>query len=109
MTEALIAFTSFAGEEDAARVARVLVEERLVACANLLPGARSLYRWEGRVADERECLVLLKTRKQDWTALLSRLHELHPYETPELIAVRIAAGAPKYLQWLEAQLEPEGS
>ncbi len=109
MTEALIALTSFASEEDAARVARVLVEERLVACANLLPGARSLYRWKDAVQDEKETLVLLKTRKQDWTALLSRLHELHPYETPELIAVRIAAGAPKYMQWLEAQLEAEGA
>jgi len=107
VTEALIAFTAFANEEDAARVARVLVEERLVACANLLLGARSIYRWEGRVADEREVVVLMKTRKQDWTALLSRLHELHPYETPELVAVRIAAGAPKYMAWLEAQLAPE--
>lgn len=107
MTEALLAFTTFANEEDAARVARVLVEERLVACANLLPGARSLYRWAGKVADEREVVVLLKTRKQDWTALLSRLHELHPYDTPELIAVRVAAGAPKYMAWLEAQLDPE--
>jgi periplasmic divalent cation tolerance protein len=109
MTEALIAFTSFANEEDAARVARVLVEERLVACANLLPGARSLYRWEGKIQDEREVVVLLKTRKQDWAALLSRLHDLHPYETPELIAVRVAAGAPKYMAWLEAQLEAEGA
>ena len=109
MTEALIAFTSFADEADAARVARMLVDERLVACANLLPGARSIYRWKGAVADEREVIVLLKTRKQDWTALLSRLHELHPYETPELVAVRIAAGAPRYMEWLAAQLEPEGA
>jgi periplasmic divalent cation tolerance protein len=109
VTEALIAFTAFANETDAARVARVLVEERLVACANLLPGARSLYRWEGKFQDERECVVLLKTRKQDWTALLSRLHELHPYDTPELIAVRVAAGAPKYMAWLEAQLASEGA
>lgn len=109
MTEVLLAFTTFANEADAARVARTLVEERLVACANLLPGARSLYRWEGAVQDEREVVVLMKTRKQDWTALLSRLHELHPYETPELIAVRVAAGAPRYMAWLEAQLEAEGA
>ncbi len=109
MTEALIAFTTFATEADAERVARVLLEERLVACANVLPGVRSLYRWQGGIADEREVLVLLKTRKQDWTVLLSRLHELHPYETPELVAVRVAAGAPKYMAWLEAALEPEGA
>jgi len=109
MTEALIVFTAFASETDAARVARVLVEERLVACANLLPGARSIYRWKAAVNDEREVVVLMKTRKQDWTALVSRLHELHPYETPECIAVRIAAGAPKYMAWLDEALAPEGA
>jgi len=51
----------------------------------------------------------MKTRKQDWTALLSRLHELHPYETPECVAVRVAAGAPKYMEWLESVLAPEGA
>ena len=56
---------------------------------------------------QAEVVVLMETRKQDWTALMSRLHELHPYQTPELIAVRIAAGAPKYMAWLEAALEPE--
>jgi periplasmic divalent cation tolerance protein len=109
MTEALIAFTSFATEEEAARVARVLVEERLVACANLLPGARSIFRWKGEVQDAAEVVVLLKTRKQDWTALLSRLHDLHSYEVPELIAVRVAAGAPGYMAWLEEQLAAEGA
>ncbi len=108
MTEMLLVFTSFAREEDAARVVRTLVEERLIACGNLLPGARSLYRWKGAIADEREVVVLMKSRKQDWSALVSRLHELHPYETPECVALRVAAGAPKYMAWLEAALEPEG-
>jgi periplasmic divalent cation tolerance protein len=107
MTEALIVFTAFADEASAARVARQLVEERLVACANLLPGARSIYRWKDAVQDEREVVVLMKTRKQDWTALLSRLHELHPYDTPECIAVRIAAGAPRYMAWLDDALASE--
>ena len=107
MTEALIVFSAFANEEDAARVVRVLVEERLIACGNLLPGARSLYRWKGEVNDERETIALMKTRKQDWAALMSRLSELHPYDTPECVAVRIAAGAPKYMAWLEAVLAGE--
>jgi len=106
MTELLLVSTSFAEEADAARVARALIDERLIACANIVPGARSLYRWEGVVRDEREVLVLMKTRKQDWTALLSRLHELHPYETPECVAVRVAAGAPRYMAWLEESLAP---
>ena len=106
MTELLLVFSTFASEEDAARVVRALVGERLIACGSLLPGARSLYRWQGGLADEREVVAIMKTRKQDWAALLSRLHELHPYETPECIAVRIAAGAPRYLAWLDEALAP---
>jgi periplasmic divalent cation tolerance protein len=102
----LLVFSTFATEEDAARVVRALVEERLAACGNLLPGARSLYRWKDGVADEREVVAMLKTRKQDWAAFLSRLHELHPYEVPECVAVRIAAGAPAYLAWLDEALAP---
>src|SRR4029453_8933639 len=104
MTEALIVFTAFANEEDAVRAVRALVEERLIAGANLIPGARSLYLWKGEVKDEREVVVLMKSRKQDWPALMSRLHDLHPYDTPECIAVRIAAGAPRYMAWLEETL-----
>ena len=106
MTEMLLVFSTFPDEQAAARVVRALLEERLVACGTLLPGARSLYRWEGALADEREVVALLKTRKQDWPALMSRLHELHPYQVPECVAVRIAAGAPKYLAWLEESLVP---
>ena len=106
MTEMLLVFSTFADEESAARVIRVLVEERLIACGNLLPGARSICRWKGQLEDQREVVVLMKTRKQDWTALLSRLHDLHPYEVPECVAIRIAAGAPKYMAWLEESLAP---
>jgi len=109
VTDLLLVFTTFASETDAARVLRTLVEERLIACGNVLPGARAIYRLKGAVADEREAWCVLKTRKQDWAALLSRLHELHPYETPECIAVRMAAVAPKYQAWLEDSLAPEGS
>ena len=109
MTDALIVLTTFASEDDAARVVRALVEERLIACGNVVPGMRSIYRWQGAVSDEREVLAILKTRKQDWTALLSRLHELHPYDTPECLAVRVAAGAPKYMAWLDEALAPDGA
>ncbi len=104
MTEMLIVLTTFAAEEDGARVVRALVEERLIACGSLLPAARSIYRWKDGVADEREVVAVLKARKQDWTALLNRLHELHPYEVPECLAVRVAAGAPKYMAWLDGVL-----
>ncbi|TMQ67983.1 MAG: divalent-cation tolerance protein CutA [Candidatus Eisenbacteria bacterium] len=104
MTETLIVFSTFATEADAARIVRTLVEERLVACGNLLPHARSIYRWKDGVADEREVVALMKARKQDWAVLLSRLSELHPYEIPECLAVRVASGSPKYLAWLDEVL-----
>jgi periplasmic divalent cation tolerance protein len=104
MTDALIVFTTFGSEEEAARVVRTLVEERLAACGNLLPGVRSLYPWQGEIRDQREVMAILKTRKQDWPALMSRLHELHSYETPECLAIRIASGAPRYMAWLEEVL-----
>ena len=98
--------SALANETTPGRVG-ALIDERLIACGNLLGGARSLYRWQGKVADEREVVTLMKTRKQDWAALLSRLHDLHPYQTPECVAVRVAAGAPKYMAWLEEALQPE--
>ena len=109
MTEMLLVFTTFANEDDAARVARTLLEERRIACASLLGGARSLYRWRGAVADEREVVVLMKTRAQDWPTLSARLHELHPYEVPECVAVRPEAVAPKYLAWLEGAMATGGA
>jgi periplasmic divalent cation tolerance protein len=109
MTDMLLAFSTFASEEDAARVARALVTERLAACGTLLPGARSLYRWQGAVADEREVVVLLKTRRSAWPALEARLRELHPYETPECVAVELSGGSPAYLAWLAASVGPPGA
>jgi len=107
MTDYLIAWSTFPDEEAAARAVRALVEERLIACGTLIPGARSIYRWKEGIEEAREVVVMMKTRKQDWAALMSRLHELHPYEVPECVAVRVAGGAPKYLEWLDEALAPE--
>lgn len=107
MTEALVVFTTFPGADDATRAARVLVEERLAASVDLIPGARSVRLRQGGVADEGVVMALMKTRKQDWAALVSRLHELHPHDVPECVAVRVAAGAPKYMAWLDEVLSAE--
>jgi len=86
--------------ESAGRVARGLVEERLIACANLLPGATSIYRWQGAVQVEAECLVVMKTREALVPRLLERAAALHPYDVPELLALPVDAGLPEYCRWV---------
>ena len=86
--------------ETAARIARALVEERLAACGNVVDGVRSIYRWEGRVEDAREALLILKTRAEVFARLRDRVVELHPYECPEVIRLEVADGLPAYLDWI---------
>ncbi|EKH6407913.1 divalent-cation tolerance protein CutA, partial [Klebsiella pneumoniae] len=90
----------------AERIATALVAERLAACVNLLPGLRSVYRWQRKVEAAAEVLLLVKTSAEAYPALQERLRQLHPYELPELLAVEAASGLPEYLQWLAAESRP---
>ena len=83
-------------------LAAALVEAGLAACVNLLPGVRSVYRWQGRLERAEETLLLAKTRASRYAALESEVLRLHPYELPEIIAVNLAGGLPAYLQWVHA-------
>ncbi|MBI5837848.1 MAG: divalent-cation tolerance protein CutA [Candidatus Eisenbacteria bacterium] len=105
MTGKVVVISTFATEEDAALTVNKLVSERFIACGTLLPGARSIYRWQGKLQDDREVVVLMKTDLDHWPALRDRLEELHPYETPEILALPVSAGSPAYLAWLERQLD----
>jgi periplasmic divalent cation tolerance protein len=87
-------------EEVAATIARTLVEEGLIACANLVPQVRSLYRWEGKVCDEREVLVVMKLAAERYAAVEARIGALHPYTVPEVLRLDVTAGFPPYLGWL---------
>jgi periplasmic divalent cation tolerance protein len=103
MTDALLVFTTLPSADKAAELAKVLIEERLAACANLLPAIRSIYRWQGKLQDENEVLVLLKTRAEHLERLKLRILELHPYEVPEILAVPVEAGYQPYLEWLAGE------
>ena len=96
----LICFCTCPEPHTAGRVATALVEERLAACANILPGLRSIYRWQGQVEAADEVLLLLKTSPDRYPALQDRLRELHPHELPELLAVESTLGLPEYLRWV---------
>jgi len=100
LTDAIVVFTTVASEEEAVALVRALLERRLIACGTLFPGARSLYRWQGKLADEREIVVMLKTRSAQLDALQSAFRNLHPYKVPELLALSVVGGLEKYLEWI---------
>lgn len=102
--EARIVLTTVASPEEARRLARTLVEERLAACVTLIPGVESIYRWEGQVETSAETLLLLKTGAGQLEALEARLHALHSYQTPEFLVLPIESGSSSYLDWLRTSL-----
>jgi periplasmic divalent cation tolerance protein len=103
MTDALVVLVTAPTPERAAEIARALVEERLAACGNVVPGLRSIYRWEGKVQDEPEALLVLKTTRARFEALRARVLALHPYQVPEVIALPVEAGSAPYLAWIAGE------
>jgi periplasmic divalent cation tolerance protein len=103
MTEARTVYVTAADEAQAASLARALLERRLIACANLLPGMRSFYRWEGAVQDEGEVAMLLKTAASRVEEVIAAVEELHPYDTPCVVVWGIEAGSAAYLRWVVAE------
>ncbi|MFN7131198.1 MAG: divalent-cation tolerance protein CutA [Myxococcales bacterium] len=100
MSDSIVVLVTAPDEAKAAEIGRALVEERLAACANIVPAIRSIYRWEGKVQDDAEVLMLLKTRKSAFGALEARVKALHPYTCPEIIALPIEKGHWPYLKWI---------
>jgi periplasmic divalent cation tolerance protein len=96
----LLVFSTFADEASAGRAGRRLVEERLAACVNLQPGIRSIYRWQGTLQEDTECLLIAKTSQARVDALTERLAQMHDYELPEVVAVPVTAGLNGYLRWV---------
>lgn len=101
-----LVLTTAETQEIAAGIARRLVERRLAACVNILPGARSIYRWRGSVSDEPEALLVVKTAEDLLPAVQRAVRELHTYELPEVLLLPIEGGDPAYLAWLEESLAP---
>jgi len=90
---------------EARRLAEMLIEKRLAACVQILPPIESVYRWQGRIERQPEVLLLAKTTKAKFEELESEVRAVHSYETPEIVAVPIAAGSTPYLQWLADSLK----
>ncbi len=102
MTNKFVVLVTCSSSAEANRIARAVVEARLAACVNILPGAvTSIYRWKGKVQSARERLLLIKTSRKCLAKLRATVEQLHSYDVPEFIALPIAAGSPEYLAWLQ--------
>ena len=104
--QAVLAITTVSSGEDAEKLVRALLEQRVIACGSILPPMRSMYRWEGGIVDESEVLVLLKTGADRVAQLKSALQELHPYKVPELLTFAARDGLSEYLAWLAEEVRP---
>jgi len=107
MADFVVVLITAPNEEDAAKMANDLVGSRLAACVNMIRNIRSIYRWQGKIEDEGEVLMLVKIRKEHFKDLEKRVKELHPYAVPEIIALPIIEGSEEYLGWLKEETSKE--
>jgi periplasmic divalent cation tolerance protein len=105
MTDKRIVLSTAGSEEEAQKIARHLVEHQLAACVNIVPQIESIYRWQGKVESSQEWLLLIKTTAKKFPAVRDAVRELHSYELPECIALRIEDGSAEYLQWIEDSIK----
>jgi periplasmic divalent cation tolerance protein len=105
MTDKILAFSTCGSAEEAAKIARALVESRAAACVNVVPGLHSVYRWKGSVEEASEWLLVIKTTRERFEFVRTQLRELHSYELPELVALPVVDGLESYLDWISASVE----
>ena len=107
MTDKIVVFVMVGNPNDAAVLAKSLVEKRLAACVNLVPGATSWYWWDGKVAEDQEVLLIVKTSRHKFASLEKEVVRLHSYAVPEVVAIQIVEGSKNYLNWIEESLKEE--
>jgi periplasmic divalent cation tolerance protein len=100
MSDPVVVLVTCVSEEEALKIANALVEDRLAACVNLVAPIRSVYRWEGKIWDEKECLLIIKTQKHRFEELEKKVKSLHSYSVPEIISLPITEGSLAYLDWI---------
>ncbi len=105
----IMVFSTVPSLDVAREIARDLVENLLAACVNIIPSVSSIYEWDGKVVDEYEALLIIKTKEKILQKLIERIEEIHPYDTPEVIALPIRAGNQAYLDWINSAIDPMSS
>ncbi len=107
MTDKIVVLSTCGSEQEAEKLARALIEQRLAACVNVMPRIRSYYRWKGAIETGDEYLLVIKSSRDRLAALLASVEKEHSYEVPEVLALPVLDGAPNYLNWLQSSLAPE--
>jgi periplasmic divalent cation tolerance protein len=102
----LIVFMTAPNREEAVKIVRILLEEKLIACGNIVDSVSSLFWWQGKIEEEKEILVIMKSNEKLFKKLSERVTELHSYDVPEILALPIVDGSSSYLDWLKGCLEP---
>ena len=97
----IIVFCTVPDPEVAHKLSKVLVEERVAACCNIIPAVKSLYFWEKKLQEDQELLLIIKTREEVFPTLEKRIRDIHPYSVPEILALPIIHGNPEYLKWMD--------
>jgi periplasmic divalent cation tolerance protein len=105
MTDKIVVLSTCASAEEAERLARRVIDDRLAACVNVLSPVRSFYRWKGEIEDSAEWLLIIKSTRDKFDGLRAALESAHTYEVPEVIAIPIVEGSPNYLSWIERELQ----
>jgi periplasmic divalent cation tolerance protein len=105
MTDKRIVLCTAGSEEEARKIARHVVEQRLAACVNIVPHLESIYRWQGKVESARDCLLLIKTTEKRFPEVRDAIRELHSYELPECISISIDEGSAAYLEWIDQSVK----
>ena len=106
MTDKVVVLVTCGKKKEAEGISATVVEKRLAACVNLVAGIRSLYRWEGKIHNDREYLLIIKTTRERFAALRKEIARLHSYQVPEIICLPIVEGAETYLNWIEKSVRP---
>lgn len=107
--EALIVFTTVGSEEQAMQIARELVGRRLAACVNIVPGVKSVYRWEGKIWEDEERTLMIKSTRAAFETLREAIRSMHSYDLPEIVALPVEAGDAGYLDWIRGSVDPLGA
>ncbi|MCC6141875.1 MAG: divalent-cation tolerance protein CutA [Nitrospira sp.] len=103
-SEPIIVLVTAPGLREGSRISKEIVTSRLAACVNIISGVQSLYRWNGKIVQEKEVMLIMKTTRRRYRKLEQKIKQLHPYEVPEVIAIPLIRGLPQYIEWVEREV-----